>query len=1045
MPLYRSRAWRQRPKLASSCRPAGALVERLEARALLTAVTFTAAGDGINWSDPNNWSNHQLPGPTDDATVNLAAGRSVAINNFIPPVHSVTTANPITISNGVFSVGTTITTSALITVDGGTLQGATVNGSGSVNVALGTVDHVTLNVAAVDMAPASGSPAVQVLNGLTVNKTLTISPSTSSGAPTTLDFHGLQTLAGTGQVNLVQFNFSIIHISDAGSPATLTVAPTLTIQGGGLITSDVDATLLNQGMILANEPSQTLRVSAAMLINQGTITNQNGGMIGLNAAGNGSGTLTFSGGTADVNGTAAATTVSITGGTASFDTTMPLSFPTLNLSGGTLDGDADITIASSSSFTGGTMTGNGGTFLAQAAVLNVANPVSHIVARPFNNAGQVNVNGGTLELDGAGNHAGTFSVDQTATLALGGAAAQNFNGSSNVAGPGTVMVKDTGSAFVAGVFSANVTMVQDYGSLTFAGTSDRTGSLLINGGTVQIGARLTTARKAAGANVVQVLNQHVITDGTTVVLPGWTLEDEGLGLQFVGSSGPTVSLTSDAIAPGTLELAGNVTFAGTGGTAAINSIGAAPQPGQLDLLGGTRSFTVNDGTSPVDFSISAHIVDGGVRKAGAGTMRLTAANAFAGGTSLANGTLEIDDPNSLSGGSITFAGGILALRVANLALANNLVVDPADSIDLDLGATALQLNKLFTGSALNVSGLPGGSLAVNGTVTLQNDLVVNDSVPITLNGPISGVFGITKAGGGTLALAGTVADTFAGNTQVNAGTLVLSHTGGPAVPQNLRIDGPATVVTQQDRQFSPATVITFDNAAGESELDLANHAQTIASITSFQSNAGTVQIGTGALIISSGSYTGTMLGSGALTKQGAGTLILGGSLAGPALAITGGAIDVTVPFAGNTVRALSISPGAKLDLGSSILFVQYGASASPAAMIRSLLATGLLKAASTLGFADSADGVVTGLPANSVVIKPAIAGDANLDGKVNFQDLLLLAQHFGAPAANWDQGDFNYDGVVNFNDLLALAQNFGKTAAVGASTNRPSRRASLRR
>jgi hypothetical protein len=56
-------------------------------------------------------------------------------------------------------------------------------------------------------------------------------------------------------------------------------------------------------------------------------------------------------------------------------------------------------------------------------------------------------------------------------------------------------------------------------------------------------------------------------------------------------------------------------------------------------------------------------------------------------------------------------------------------------------------------------------------------------------------------------------------------------------------------------------------------------------------------------------------------------------------------------------------------------------------------------------------------------------GDFNLDGTVDFSDLLAVAQHYNGPAAGWTDGDFNYDGKVNFADLLALAQNYKKAAA----------------
>ena len=68
-----------------------------------------------------------------------------------------------------------------------------------------------------------------------------------------------------------------------------------------------------------------------------------------------------------------------------------------------------------------------------------------------------------------------------------------------------------------------------------------------------------------------------------------------------------------------------------------------------------------------------------------------------------------------------------------------------------------------------------------------------------------------------------------------------------------------------------------------------------------------------------------------------------------------------------------------------------------------------------------------------MVVRPTLPGDANLDGKVNFADLLLLAQHYNAPQPAWTTGDFNYDGSVNFADLLALAQNYNN------SFSRPSR------
>ena len=55
---------------------------------------------------------------------------------------------------------------------------------------------------------------------------------------------------------------------------------------------------------------------------------------------------------------------------------------------------------------------------------------------------------------------------------------------------------------------------------------------------------------------------------------------------------------------------------------------------------------------------------------------------------------------------------------------------------------------------------------------------------------------------------------------------------------------------------------------------------------------------------------------------------------------------------------------------------------------------------------------------------PLLAGDANGDGKVDFADLLILAQNYGKAPAAFTDGDFNADGSVGFDDLLVLAQNY---------------------
>jgi hypothetical protein len=60
-----------------------------------------------------------------------------------------------------------------------------------------------------------------------------------------------------------------------------------------------------------------------------------------------------------------------------------------------------------------------------------------------------------------------------------------------------------------------------------------------------------------------------------------------------------------------------------------------------------------------------------------------------------------------------------------------------------------------------------------------------------------------------------------------------------------------------------------------------------------------------------------------------------------------------------------------------------------------------------------------------------MAGDADGNHTVDFNDLVVLAQHYNTVGGmTFAQGDFNYDGNVDFNDLVILAQRYNTTLAV---------------
>ena len=71
-------------------------------------------------------------------------------------------------------------------------------------------------------------------------------------------------------------------------------------------------------------------------------------------------------------------------------------------------------------------------------------------------------------------------------------------------------------------------------------------------------------------------------------------------------------------------------------------------------------------------------------------------------------------------------------------------------------------------------------------------------------------------------------------------------------------------------------------------------------------------------------------------------------------------------------------------------------------------------------------------------ISIVLTGEANLDGRVDFSDFVILSASFGHPSdQSWGQGDFHNDGSVSFADFLGLANNFGQRVDQTVSVPEP--------
>ena len=223
---------------------------------------------------------------------------------------------------------------------------------------------------------------------------------------------------------------------------------------------------------------------------------------------------------------------------------------------------------------------------------------------------------------------------------------------------------------------------------------------------------------------------------------------------------------------------------------------------------GSNQLTV--GSNNLSTIVDGTIEDGGssggsgasLVKIGAGTLTLTGANTYTGGTIISGGALQLG--NGGTSGSIlgdVVDNGIFAINRSDTFTFGGVISGTGAFMQLGPGTTVLTGANTYTGAtSVNAGTLQAGaanafspfsafsvasgatldfnsfnqtigSLAGAGNVTLGAATLTtgNDNTSTTFSGAISGTGGLTKSGAGTLLLTGI--STYTGATTVNAGTL----------------------------------------------------------------------------------------------------------------------------------------------------------------------------------------------------------------------------------------------------------------------------------
>lgn len=330
---------------------------------------------------------------------------------------------------------------------------------------------------------------------------------------------------------------------------------------------------------------------------------------------------------------------------------------------------------------------------------------------------------------------------------------------------------------------------------------------------------------------------------------------------------PTIDLRGDRTVNGTLGFSGAISYVLTNGTLTVgasvtNNASANMTVFVPIILSGDRTFQM-DGSG--DFAINNTISgSGSLTKEGAGVLSLNADNTFSGSFVLNAGTVQFGADNANGAGALQINAGTIVATGGNRSLDESVVVGGDFAIG---GANQLTLS----------GGMDLGSST--------RSIAIDNSAPTLFSGVISGTGGITKTGNGTLTLTGGSANSYSGETRVTAGTLVLNKTGASAIAGTLVIGessgspGEDIVQLAGANQIADSVLVTI-HASGQ--LDLAGHNETLGNFAS-TSTASQLALGTSGTntltfgTADSHNFAGSISGSGALLKQGVGTVTLTGA------------------------------------------------------------------------------------------------------------------------------------------------------------------------
>jgi hypothetical protein len=935
-------------------------------------------------------------------TLTLTSGEDVALGTLtqsggtLAGTDDVTVSGLVTWSGGTMSGAATTSAGGDIAISGNavkdltngrTLDAAgsvTWTGTGTIRLGLSTIRNAGTWTAQSDaqITTLTGSPLFENLTGATFRKTTGTGtttfavPYTGAGAidvqSGTLSFTAGGTFPGaiTGASGTtLRFAGGTCALPSGSSVAAAAVS----VIGGGTAVdvhgsfSASNSTTITAGSLTFHTDATVAALGTALTVGGGTLTLDSGEDFNLSTLtlSNGviqgsddvtvSGTTSWSGGEMTGAGTTSATGGVAFGNNSVKDLTGGRTLATAGTS--TWSGTGSIRVG-----TGATIR-NSGTWevMADAGITLIGNPPASFenlagatfrksagtlvtsVNVPLTNAGTLEVQTGTLSLDGGGTNGGSILGAPGTTLRFAGGDHVMTGGSSVAAASVAITF---GSLAVHGAYSASGTSISG-GSATFH--ADSTVTNLGNDLAVSVGTLTLDSGEPLGVTTL-TLSSGVLQGSDTLTISGTTTWSGGemTGAGLTNASGG-IAISNNAVKDLTggreLDTAGTTTWTGTGTVrvgsgAAIHNAGTwdAQTNASMAVLGGAALFEnaagstfrkSSTGTTSIDVPFAndgaVEIATAGTTLAFGGAVSGSGSIAGAAGTTLAfnGGSHSLGAGSSVTVPTVSVTAGTVdvhgsyAASAATNVTGGTLTLHP-DATLASLGsAVTIDVGTLDLASGETASAT---TLAITGGGTLQASDALSVSGLTTWTAGTMAGSGTTSAGGG-IAFSGSPVKDLVGTRRLEvAGSTTWTGTGSIRLGPGAVIHNTGDWDAQSTAALAPLpTGGLFENAAGGTFRKSVGTGAT--SIQVPFTNAGAVrgQIGTLAF---SGGYTqsagsirvegGTITSTSALDIQGG---IVGGSGTIGAVVTNGGTLAAGLSPGGVTISgSLTQSAGATLDV-----------------------------------------------------------------------------------------------------------------------------------